>query len=64
MSDQAEQLERLTSALADRYRLERELAAALGAERFVRVIEITANLNHSHMYGAPLCCHAFGHRTS
>jgi formylglycine-generating enzyme required for sulfatase activity/dienelactone hydrolase/predicted Ser/Thr protein kinase len=69
---------RLTAALADRYRLERELgeggmatvhlaedlkhhrkvalkvlkpelAAILGAERFLREIEITANLQHPHI---------------
>ena len=69
---------RLSSALADRYRLERELgqggmatvylaedlkhrrkvavkvlnpdlAAALGAERFLREIETTANLRHPHI---------------
>jgi serine/threonine-protein kinase len=71
-------LERLTQALADRYRIERELgsggmaivylaedlkhhrqvaikvlrpelAANLGAERFVREIEIAANLTHPHI---------------
>jgi serine/threonine-protein kinase len=71
-------LYRLTAALADRYRLERELgqggmatvylaedlkhrrqvaikvlrpelAAALGAERFLREIETTANLRHPHI---------------
>jgi len=74
----AELLERLKAALADRYRIERELgaggmatvylaedlkhhrkvaikvlrpelAAALGAERFLREIEITARLNHPHI---------------
>jgi serine/threonine-protein kinase len=74
----ADVLERLKAALADRYRIERELgsggmatvylaedlkhhrqvavkvlrpelAAALGAERFLREIEITANLNHPHI---------------
>lgn len=71
-------LERLRSALADRYTIEREigsggmatvylahdlkherqvavkvlrpeLAAALGSERFLREITITANLNHPHV---------------
>jgi serine/threonine-protein kinase len=71
-------LERLKSALADRYRIERELgsggmatvhlaedlkhrrqvaikvlrpelAASLGADRFVREIEIAANLTHPHI---------------
>ncbi len=71
-------LERLKAALADRYRIEREigaggmatvylaqdlkhrrqvavkvldpaLARALGAERFLREVEITANLNHPHI---------------
>ncbi len=70
--------ERLTAALADRYRIERELgaggmatvylahdlkhnrqvaikvlrpelAAALGADRFLREIETTANLQHPHI---------------
>ncbi len=70
--------DRLTAALADRYRIERELgqggmatvylaedlkhhrkvalkvlrpqlAALLGAERFLREIEITANLQHPHI---------------
>jgi serine/threonine-protein kinase len=73
--DQTSQLERLTSALASRYRIERELghggmatvylaedlkhhrkvavkvlrpelAAVLGAERFLKEIEVTANLQH------------------
>ena len=73
-----EPLERLTSALADRYRIDRELgrggmatvylaedlkherkvavkvlrpelAAALGAERFLREIKITARLTHPHI---------------
>jgi serine/threonine-protein kinase len=73
--DPASQLERLTSALASRYRIERELghggmatvylaedlkhhrkvalkvlrpelAAILGAERFLKEIEVTANLQH------------------
>ncbi|GMR14352.1 MAG: hypothetical protein BMS9Abin29_2603 [Gemmatimonadota bacterium] len=71
-------LERLTTALADRYRIERELgrggmaivylatdlrhhrqvavkvlkpelAAAVGAERFLREIEISAKLHHPHV---------------
>jgi serine/threonine-protein kinase len=75
MSDQVEQLDRLRTALADRYRIERrlghggmatvylaedlkhhrnvavkvlrpELAAVLGAERFLKEIEVTANLQH------------------
>ena len=74
----ADPLPRLTTALADRYRIERELgqggmatvylaedlkhrrrvaikvlkpelAAALGAERFLREIETTANLRHPHI---------------
>ena len=74
----ADILDRLKAALADRYRIERELgsggmatvylaqdpkherqvavkvlrpelAAALGAERFLREIKITANLNHPHI---------------
>jgi Tol biopolymer transport system component len=73
-----EQIERLTEALADRYRIERqigaggmatvylaedlkhrrrvavkvlrpELAAMLGAERFLREIEIAAQLQHPHI---------------
>jgi serine/threonine-protein kinase len=73
--DHPSQLERLTSALASRYRIERELghggmatvylaedlkhhrkvavkvlrpelAAVLGAERFLKEIEVTANLQH------------------
>ncbi len=71
-------MERLKSALADRYAIEREigaggmatvylaedlkhhrkvavkvlrpeLAAALGADRFLREIEIAANFNHPHI---------------
>ena len=71
-------LDRLTTALVDRYRVEREigsggmatvylaedrkhrrpvaikvlraeLAAAVGADRFLREIEITARLNHPHI---------------
>ncbi len=38
-------LARLTSALADRYTIQEEL----GAERFVREIETTANLQHPHI---------------
>jgi predicted esterase len=74
----ADVLERLKVALADRYRIERELgsggmatvylahdlkherlvavkvlrpelAASLGADRFLREIKITANLNHPHI---------------
>ena len=33
---------RLTAALADRYRIERELGAALGGERFFTEIRTTA----------------------
>jgi serine/threonine-protein kinase len=76
--DQSEQLDRLKTALADRYRIERELgtggmatvylahdlkhdrkiaikvlkselAAVLGAERFVQEIKTTANLQHPHI---------------
>jgi serine/threonine-protein kinase len=76
--DHAEQLDRLTAALAGRYRLERklgaggmatvylaedlkhkrkvalkvlkpELAAVLGAERFVQEITTTASLQHPHI---------------
>ncbi len=78
MPDQADQLDRLKAALADRYRIERELgrggmatvylaedlrherkvavkvlrpelAAALGPERFLREIKLTANLDHPHV---------------
>jgi eukaryotic-like serine/threonine-protein kinase len=78
MTDRTASPERLTVALADRYRIERELgqggmatvylahdlkhrrnvaikvlrpelAAALGAERFLREIETTANLRHPHI---------------
>jgi serine/threonine protein kinase len=74
----AELLDRLTTALADRYRLERELgqggmatvylaqdlkhhrqvavkvlrpdlAASLGADRFLREIEVAARLQHPHI---------------
>ncbi len=74
----AEQLDRLKTALADRYAIERELgsggmanvylahdlrhdrevavkvlrpdlAAALGTERFLREIEVAANLTHPHI---------------
>jgi serine/threonine-protein kinase len=74
----ADVLDRLKTALADRYRIERELgsggmatvylaqdleherlvavkvlrpelAASLGAERFLRETEIAANLNHPHI---------------
>jgi hypothetical protein len=76
--DQAEQLDRLKTALADRYQIERELgrggmatvylaedlkhhrpvavkvlrpelAAAIGPERFVREIHLTASLDHPHI---------------
>jgi serine/threonine-protein kinase len=76
--DQTEQFDRLKAALADRYRIERqlgvggmatvhlahdvkhdrkvaikvlkpELAAMLGAERFVQEIRTTANLQHPHI---------------
>ncbi len=78
MPDQAEQLDRLKTALADRYQIERELgrggmatvylaedlkhhrpvavkvlrpelAAAIGPERFVREIHLTASLDHPHI---------------
>jgi serine/threonine-protein kinase len=78
VSDQAEQLDRLKAALADRYRIERELgrggmatvylaedlkhhrpvavkvlrpelAAAIGPERFLREIKLTARLDHPHI---------------
>jgi len=49
--------ERLATALADRYRIQRELgaggmatvAAVLGAERFLTEIKTTANLQHPHI---------------
>ncbi len=73
-----EALDRLTKALSDRYKIEREigaggmatvylaedikhhrpvavkvlrpeLAAVIGAERFLREIEVTANLHHPHI---------------
>ena len=76
--EMTDQLDRLTAALADRYKLERqlgiggmatvylaedlkhkrkvavkvlrpELAAVLGAERFVQEITTTANLQHPHI---------------
>ncbi len=78
MPDQTEQFDRLKAALADRYRIERELgaggmatvylahdlrhdrkvaikvlkpelAAVLGAERFVQEIKTTASLQHPHI---------------
>ena len=78
MSDQDEQLRALTTALADRYRIERslgqggmatvylardlrhernvalkvlkpELAQALSAQRFLKEIHVTANLQHPHI---------------
>ncbi len=78
MPDQAEQLDRLKAALADRYAIERELGAggmatvylaedlkhrrkvalkvlrpelgaAVGADRFVREIDIAAQLQHPHI---------------
>ncbi len=42
-------LARLTAALADRYTIERELAAILGAERFLKEIEVTTNLQHPNI---------------
>jgi serine/threonine-protein kinase len=55
----SQSVDRLKSALADRYRIERrlsevkvlrpELAAVLGAERFVQEIETTAQLQHPHI---------------
>jgi serine/threonine-protein kinase len=76
--DPADQLDRLKAALADRYRIERELgrggmavvylaedrkldrpvaikvlkpelAAAIGSERFLREIKLTARLEHPHI---------------
>ena len=41
----ADVIARLTAALADRYRIEREL----GAERFLAEIKVTANLQHPHL---------------
>ena len=41
---------RLQSALADRYRIERE-AAVIGAERFLREIKTIATLQHPHILG-------------
>ena len=78
MSDQDDQLRALTTALADRYRIERslgqggmatvylardlkhernvalkvlkpELAQALSAQRFLKEIHVTANLQHPHI---------------
>jgi tRNA A-37 threonylcarbamoyl transferase component Bud32/tetratricopeptide (TPR) repeat protein/TolB-like protein len=78
VSDQASQLDRLKAAVADRYRIERELgrggmatvylaqdlkldrqvavkvlrpelAAAIGSERFLREIKLTARLEHPHI---------------
>ncbi len=78
MTNEASQLERLTTALAGRYKLERrlgeggmatvylaedlknhrlvaikvlkpEIALALGSDRFLREIEITARLDHPHI---------------
>ena len=40
---------RLTAALADRYRIERDLGAALGGERFLTEIRTTARLQHPHI---------------
>ena len=40
---------RLTAALADRYRIERDLGAALGGERFLTDIRTTARLQHPHI---------------
>jgi len=47
-------LDRLVGALADRYRIERELgqggmATVSGAERFVQEITTTASLQHPHI---------------
>ena len=39
-------LDTLKSALADRYRIERELGAVLGTERFLTEIKTTARLQH------------------
>ncbi len=49
-----EALERLTAALADPYRVERELGAGgmatvIGAARFLIEIKTTANLQHPHI---------------
>src|SRR6266516_532456 len=41
--------DQLNSALAGRYRIERELAAVLGADRFVVEIKTTASLQHPHI---------------
>jgi serine/threonine-protein kinase len=78
VSDQADQLDRLKAALADRYAIERELghggmatvylaedlkldrqvaikvlrpelAAAIGSERFLREVKLTARLEHPHI---------------
>src|SRR5215831_11840564 len=49
MSTAAHADPQLASALADRYQIERELAAVLGAERFVVEIKTTAQLQHPHI---------------
>src|SRR5436190_1226921 len=41
--------QRLVAALAGRYRIERELGAALGSERFLTEIRTTARLQHPHI---------------
>jgi serine/threonine protein kinase len=41
--------ERLATALKGRYVIERELAAVVGAERFLAEIRTTANLQHPHI---------------
>src|SRR5881628_2026175 len=42
-------LQRVADALAGRYRIEPELAAALGADRFTREIETAAQFQHPHV---------------
>jgi serine/threonine-protein kinase len=45
----SEAITRLNAALEGRYRIESELAAVVGAERFLAEIKTTANLQHPHI---------------